>query len=280
MKSILLLLIFLVFSSFNFSEEKLGKNFECNNIELKGPIEKISKVPEIVKKINKITKDGKITVKLEYINNFDFEALWNSSNRVIIVNGNNNKKEGELITSILFELHNANADKNLAHYFSLAEKGLIDKESYVRAIEKIEHDNALETVDLLELGIKRGVFPSEAKWNIYRNFEDHYKLQQVHGHSQWIADKFDQIAPKDKIKPYKGTLSFSNLSEEEKQKMTQFLSIKNRLSSNDPLVKQGAEKEKAKIEYFFTFCEQKKSELPQCAKAKIEEKMFHSIFNE
>lgn len=278
MKSILILFSFLIFSSFSFNHNKLSDQFVCNAVELKGPIEKISKIPEIVQKINKITQEGKITVKMQYISNFDFEALWNSNSRCIIVNGSNNKKEGELITSILFELHNAKSDSKLSYYFSLAEKGKIDKESYVRAIEKLEHDNAMETVELLELGIKKGVFPIEARWNIYDNFEDHYKLQQVHGHSQWIADKFDQIAPKHKIKPYKGTLSFKNLSEEDKQILTQYLSIKNRLSSKDQFVKQMAQKEKMEVYNHFSFCKDKGHSLPQCSRHKLDERMFYSIF--
>ena len=271
------ILSFSAFTSSKFRGEDPSK-INSYSPKLKAAITKLEQMPEFREFIAEVQSEGPVKVEIEKMNSFDFEALWDANTRTVIVNENFNKTVGEMITSILFELHNAKSNKTLLATFELAKKGLINKETYVRNIEKMEHTNAVNTTELLEKGIARGIFPKDSSWNIYKNFEDHYKLQQVYGHSQWLADKFDQISPLTK-KTFKGSIPHLNkLTQIDKDDLAKYLSIKNKISSSNRDERLQAEKQQQEILKKFNFCKENSSS-SICKRYPKEKELYQIIFN-
>lgn len=192
-------------------------------------VKAIESVPEAVSVLKQVQEKGAIRIETEYFHDSDFEALWDSTNRIIYINEANNETTEKMISSILFELHNAKTDEQLKRLFKQAKTGQIDKESYVESVEKLEYHNALATSQLIEKGIQEGMFSRKARWEVCSNFQDHYRVQQLHGHSQWIANKFNNMSPAYRHKDYKGTINnLGRLTEKEKRALLREIAIKER----------------------------------------------------
>lgn len=209
---------------------------EPNSPKIERALEAIKSIPEGARLLKEIEKEGPFRVEIRAIDSFDFGAMWDSGNRSIVVNAARCHNDGIFISSLLFELHNARSTRYLEGEANKAVKGALSKEEYVATIERMEHSNALATIKILEQGIEKGIFPVTAKWTVIENFDDHYKLQQVSGHSVWIADHFDAMSPR-AFKAYQGTIeNFQHLTDEDKQKIAYYLSVKNKIAT-------GSEKE-------------------------------------
>lgn len=163
--------------------------------QLRNCFNQIVKLPEARTLISNIQKEGPIRI---IVNNHrlseQFGAFWDVENRVISVSNSNGTTDGEIIASIIFELHNAQVNSKINHYDHLASVGRIDRESYVEAIERLEYENSKKASALAEKGIRLGLFPRDARLNTYDNFEEHFHYQKVGGHSAWIGRTYDQIA--------------------------------------------------------------------------------------
>ncbi|MEM1283114.1 MAG: hypothetical protein AAGG81_06125, partial [Chlamydiota bacterium] len=253
MKRKLFLVLIYLFCSVNFhadaysnimgqkleNGQPLAGKFSSFSSSLYRAVAAIESLPEATKLIDEVQKEGAIAIEAQYFHDSEFEALWDSENRIIYVNISRNNTLGKKISSILFELHNAKTNKNLVTIFKQAQSGLIDKDSYVESIERLEHSNALSTSQLIEKGIATSLFPEDTRWDIFSNFEDHYKVQQIYGHSQWIADRFDSLCPPPRRKPYKGTIKgLEKMSILEKNKIVRLLVLKSQMRSDDPLQAQ------------------------------------------
>lgn len=118
-------------------------------------------------------------------------ALWNGSDRAIVINSNRQRSFGQLIRSVFFELHNAAADHRFCWIDECAKQGLLHKQSYIEAVERLEHQNALKTAAAIEKGIALGLFPADAKLPVLSNFNQHYNIQKQCGHSSQIAAVWD-----------------------------------------------------------------------------------------
>ncbi len=203
-------------------------------VELESIISKIQQLPEVEPLLAQIQKKGPIRIELAS-NSGNFDAMWSSGRRVIMINPNKHRSESTIIVSLLFEMHNAARDHELLGIVDAAASGEIDKDRFVYLTEKLEHENCLNTCRLLKLGIERGLFPDNTTWNIYSNFEDHYKIQQLHGHSIWLAHVYNQYNPKGKAMRYRGTIEgLDRLSSEDRLNLERYLAIKNGLYSSDP----------------------------------------------
>lgn len=274
-----ILLIFVLLCSFT-GNPTVGKNYSLHySSDLTEIMNTIEKLPEAQALFREVQKNGPVKIKLERMDSFDFEALWNSETRTVTVNTLFNKTPGQILTSIIFELHNAKSDPILLDYFHKASNGKINKENYVRGVEKMEHQNAVNACDLLEKGIEKGLFPQDSRWTIFRNFDDHYKLQQVYGHSQWIAAKYDQISPFKERKPFVGTLpNLAKLSPADKQDLAKYLSLKNRAAAPNEKMRMEAVAQITKELGTFTFCEENQGSAI-CARYQKQKELFSSIFN-
>lgn len=209
-------------------------------------VKAIKKLPEAHAILEKIQKDGPINIYFKPLPSVDFGAMWDADARSITVNSKSPRQLGNIICSILFEMHNAVSNSQFIKLTEMAAKGEITKDQYVEYVERMEHTNCLDTVSLLEKGIKAGIFPEDSRWNIYTNFEDHYKVQQLTEHSVWLGKNYDRLCknPNKKGQLYQGTVDgLANMSSQDKRDMLFYLAIKNDLESNaDSRVKKASKK--------------------------------------
>src|SRR5262249_48549865 len=127
--------------------------------------------------------------------------------REIGLDGLKNSSWGCLIRDLIFELHNAVTTSEDACLMQKARAGRITCDQYVQGVEKIEHRNVVKTARLIQEGIKAGVFPRDARWDVVHNFDIHYKIQQLSGHSAMIVEEYKQCCPNQFFAcPYRGTI--------------------------------------------------------------------------
>jgi hypothetical protein len=163
--------------------------------ELRPYVSKIFMLPEARSLIASILQGGQIRFRTSHhALSEQFGAYWDIDQRSLCVNLNSHASEGQIIASILFELHNAEANSQFEYWDTLASLRHIEKERYIREIEYIEYENSLKTYQLSMQGIRQGIFPTDASLPIYKSFEEHFYYQKVGGHSQWIGQTYDQLA--------------------------------------------------------------------------------------
>ncbi len=180
------------------------KQFASYPSQAKQALNALNKLPEFHDLLERAQKDGPIQLKMESHPNF--EGLWDGHTRSIVVNTRFNPSLGSMICTILFELHNANTAQYYDRLIELAQEGSLTKDQYVEKVERAEYQNAKNTHDLLEKGIRSGIFPESAHWPVVPDFEEHYKVQQISGHSIFIANNYDQINPRAADNRFKGTI--------------------------------------------------------------------------
>lgn len=150
--------------------------------------------PETKAFLTSLEKEGPITLHYESLGPNAFNALWYGKERVIVLNASKQLNEGKKISSLLFELHNAKANKALAACDKLAWTNKISKSHYVESIERIEYQNVLSTSTLIQTAISQNYFPYEAYFPVHGSFYEHYELQIRMGHSAFIAKRYDNLA--------------------------------------------------------------------------------------
>ena len=164
--------------------------------ELKHYLETLQQLPQIQKIITEVQQEGDIRIEVNRIQlPSTFGAFWDMDRRIIYVNLSPNRQEGELIASILFELHNALANTKLEELDALARQGKIDRKGYIEAVEWIEYENSRKASALSLEGIQKKIFPQNAFLPVYPSFQEYFRVQQQAGHSAWIGQTYDQLSP-------------------------------------------------------------------------------------
>ncbi len=164
--------------------------------EVQESLNRIQQLPEAREMMQAIQKEGPIRIAIsDNAVSKQFGACWDVEQRVILIYPPFHYSMGQIIGSILFEMHNARTHSQILHYDALAIEGKIDREAYIRSIEHMEYVNSKNTAAMVDAGIARGIFPPESKRNTYRDFEEHYYYQQYGGHSAWIGRSYDHLAP-------------------------------------------------------------------------------------
>ena len=116
------------------------------------------------------------------------------------------KDESDQIQTYLFELHNA---AHTSKFIDLGEREeTLGANAYVKQIEEVEYSSAKLTQIRLEILAANFEFDIEksAFEALYPSFELHYLFQQVSGHSQIIASRYQKRHPT--MPPYEGTWKF------------------------------------------------------------------------
>lgn len=180
-------------SMYIFSEVAAKQNVVCSP-ELKPYVEKIQQLPEGSKLIDKIWEEGPVKIYNSSKNPIanQFGACWDSERRIIFVNAN--REKGQVYKSIIFELHNALVNSKMDYFDKMAINHKIGREEYIRAIENLEYINSKNGEKIANLGIARGLFPIDCKFNTYSNFEEHYRWQIHGGHSAVIGQNYDYLS--------------------------------------------------------------------------------------
>jgi hypothetical protein len=157
-------------------------------------LQALYKLPEVRQLIAKIYEDGPISIDVRNTSlSNGFGAFWDQDNRIICVGITPNSTESDIISSILFELHNAAVSNEINHYDELATRRQISKDDYVESIEYLEYSNSLKASKIAAKGIEQGILPRGSRLHTYRNFDEHYYYQRTSGHSSWIANTYDQL---------------------------------------------------------------------------------------
>lgn len=146
------------------------------------------------KLISKILEEGPLNIQVadnEVAK--QFLACWNQESRTIYISLAPKRSQGSVMASLIFELHNALVSSQMDNFDEMAFCGRINKEQYVRSIEHLEYVNSINASNLAEIGIKKGVFPKNAKLSTYRDFDEHFYYQKMSGHSAVIEKNYDLI---------------------------------------------------------------------------------------
>jgi hypothetical protein len=184
----LLLMFFFRIEALNAS------SIQCSP-SLKKCLNAIQSLPEGKQLIQKVLKEGSIRILTTNSSlSKEFGAFWEPYSRMIFINPAAHQTLGEMITSLLFELHNAASTNQINQYNAQATARKITRAHYVELIERLEYQNAIETAQITKKAINRGVFPKSAYLKTFHNFEEHFHFQKKSGHSAWIAHNFDQLA--------------------------------------------------------------------------------------
>jgi hypothetical protein len=154
----------------------------------------ILKLPNARQLIAQIQQQGPIEIKVvRHALTQQFGAFWDRQYRVIGIHLTSQATEGEIIGSILFELHNAFANRKIDQLDKLANSGQIGREKYVEEMERLEYQNSKKASTLAQEGIEKGLFPATARLGTYNSFEEHLYYQKISGHSAAFAQVYDQI---------------------------------------------------------------------------------------
>lgn len=232
------------YSTTNYTASYNTASFQNVPSQLQPIVNQLLKLPEARQLLAQVSQEGPVGIAIDNHASGEFDALWDGIQRVIRLNSNRHPTQGSWICSILFELHNASTNQHMGSLFEAAEANRMTKEQWVQAMERMEHRNARNTCDLLEKGIAQGIYPAEARWDIFYSFDDHYKLQQLSGHSQWLARNYDQtnrLSPRPQS--YQGTIpEISRMTAEDKKDFQYYLVMKNAIENPS---KQKADQGKA-----------------------------------
>ncbi|MCB1181293.1 MAG: hypothetical protein KDK55_04650 [Chlamydiia bacterium] len=213
----------------NISKEKVS--FSQVPQALEKPVQILLSCPPAKELLSHLQLQGNIELVYFPFGENGSNAMWRGDSRKIIINSSKSNSIPIFLRSILFEMHNASSHDQFIQLDSMARHNQIDKENYVQRVEQIEHQNALKTMTLINWAIQNHYFPRTTRWNIVRNFEDHYRVQQLTGHAQFIAKVYDQLNHCGQRAPYKGTIQVHLFSRTQKQQMLTFLSLKDQLEN-------------------------------------------------
>ena len=159
---------------------------DCDE-EFKDTLATIKKVKGGNELVEQVLEEGPLKIKRE--RELPFGAYWDASKRTIGLVASENSTY-----SLLFELHNAAAQKDFEHANSLAANQKISKNEYIRMIETIEYKNTYKTSALIDEGIRQGLLPRSSQTRYYSSLEAHLRDQERTGHSAWIADIYESLA--------------------------------------------------------------------------------------
>lgn len=200
--------------------------------QLQPIVAKMLKLPEAQDLLNRVNQQGSVTIIIDNQSSGEFDALWDGGERIIRLNSYRHSTEGSWICSILFELHNASTNQHMSNLYQAAAQNRMTKEQWVEQMERMEHSNARKTCELIEKGIAQGIYPQETRWSIFYSFDDHYKLQQITGHSTWLANSYEQTNTFSPHQPFRGTIPGVNtMSAEDLKDFQNYLAVKNELET-------------------------------------------------
>lgn len=192
--STIILLLIIVLSNASLLQSAQYKPLRTSP-QLQKYVDAIQQIPEAQELIASIQKEGPITIQSSDTQlAHTFGAYWDPFNRIIHVGSFKNRPEGVIIGTILFELHNALVDSKFDRLDELAFNNKIDRENYIRSMEYLEYVNSHNAAKIAEAGIKKGIFPKNARLPTFRSFDEHFHMQKVSGHSAHFGKNYDMIS--------------------------------------------------------------------------------------
>jgi hypothetical protein len=165
-----------------------------HSADLAGPIKLLYQLEETKQLLDRVEACGMITIKSAHLGSNFSNAAWFPDERTICVNFSNKRSPGSVMRSLVFELHNALNQNYFDHLDQLAMQGRISKEKYIESVEQMEYTHAQKSRDILEKGVKKGLFPYDAPDRyVAPSFAEHYRVQREAGHSKLIGNLYDSL---------------------------------------------------------------------------------------
>lgn len=152
----------------------------------------IKQMPECKPLLAKIAEEGGFRVVEN--KTAPFGAQWNPNTRVIEINSLNHATVGDVIVSLLFELHNAGTDARLRYLQDCAHARSISRQRFVRKMEQREWKNWEATCALVQIGKQRGLFPAQTMAVSFGTFDRYLDMQNAGGHTQFHADIYNFLS--------------------------------------------------------------------------------------
>lgn len=162
--------------------------------ELQPALKQLYSLQETRQIIQQVEATGAFKIQAARLGKQEANAAWSCMERTIYINLSNPRSQGSLIRSILFEMHNALSQKEFDRLDSLAAKRALSRDHYIQAVERIEHQNALKTIALLEKGRAVQTFSMDTHWPILKNFEEHFAVQVQSGHAGQVGQLYDILS--------------------------------------------------------------------------------------
>lgn len=188
--------LFVFISALLFSTSVFANHIHCDP-ELRSCLQAIQKVPEGKELVDSVKNQGAFGIVVTHSSlSQKFGAYWDPQQRLISLNPSAHSSQGELIGSLIFELHNALNSARFDHLDHLATTGQINKENYIATVEKLEFENSINAANIAKKGIQMGVLPNTSQLPTYKSFQEHFYYQKLAGHSAWVGHVYDQLAPR------------------------------------------------------------------------------------
>lgn len=185
-----IIILTIILSSFTPTQQK--NSIFCER-EFQPILAKVQELPDAAKLVDHVLKEGSFHIEKNRHLSKQFEGYWSWTERTVYLTKTKMTGEADLISTLLFELHNAKTNGELDHLGLLASKRMLSKKGFVRAMEHIEYRNAKSTSSMLDAGIDLGLFPVSCYWPIEADFESHLAIQENSGHSKWIEDVYGTL---------------------------------------------------------------------------------------
>lgn len=142
---------------------------------------------------NQINQEGAVRILAKQGDRNNFTAYWEGENRIICVNVGLKRRVSEQISSIIFEMHNALRDKKTVELYNQASEKRISRDTFAKEMERLEYENSLDACDLVDKGVRLGIYPRDCFLQRYPNFEEFLREQKMHGHYQHYMRAYQEI---------------------------------------------------------------------------------------
>lgn len=158
--------------------------------QLRKCFEAVLQIPEAKELINNIRKEGSFDIAMLNASlSQQFGAYWDPDLRIINIDPS--RDHGEMIGSLLFELHNASVTSKINELNALASQRLINKADYIESMEYLEYINSLNASRIAQKGILMKLLPLSARLPTYSSFKEHFRAQLMSGHSDTFARNYE-----------------------------------------------------------------------------------------
>lgn len=162
--------------------------------QIESVMQKLLQQPEFQELVATVRQKGQVEIVMSSAGDHHFEAFWDPGSRQVVLNMRKSRTLPSLVTSIVFELHNAKSEGEFDYWSHQACKRKISRARFVEEFERIEHRNALNTCSMLRAFVEREVFSPEVLfWQIDPSFSRHFAIQKQAGHSEFIGRQYDRM---------------------------------------------------------------------------------------
>lgn len=223
-------------------ETSFSESFGFYPKVLEEAVKSVENIPSVKELLCKVVASGGIGIETaeEEILGGDKYA-WHNTKRVILINHQDIIEDkltlAEKINGIVFELCNADRAQVFNLLAEQARKKTLTIDSYVERVEKMEFLTSCQRWKIIKEGVEQGLIADDPSFNSpdSQDFNLYYAEQQLGGHSQRIAERYQSLFPEE-THTYKGTVH--QLSENVKKMLIASIQANRELNPSQAELKQ------------------------------------------